>query len=66
MKKLVLVALLGLGSTPAFSSFLTPLEPTNCPQNYLAVICSNGCIYDNACYAEAAGATGCVLYNNAF
>lgn len=63
MKKLVLVALLGLASSPAFSSF--PLGPVvNCPLNYEPVICSNGCIYDNSCFAAADGATGCVPYTD--
>ena len=68
MKKLSLVSRLTLAATlmlgalavPASSWTLPP--PTNCPQNYAPVICSNGQVYSNSCYASAAGATGCVPY----
>jgi hypothetical protein len=33
-----------------------------CPDVYDPVICSNGQVYGNACYAGKAGATGCVPY----
>ena len=29
---------------------------------YAPVICSNGIVYDNSCFANAAGATGCTPY----
>lgn len=38
------------------------LLPVDCPSNYEPVICSNGVIYGNSCYAIADGATGCVPY----
>jgi hypothetical protein len=34
----------------------------HCPDVYDPVICSNGQIYGNSCYASRAGATGCVPY----
>lgn len=33
-----------------------------CPDVYAPVICSNGQVYGNGCYAGKAGATGCVPY----
>jgi len=32
----------------------------NCLDVWQPVICSNGVVYSNACYAARAGATGCV------
>ena len=34
-----------------------------CEATYSPVICSNGVIYDNRCYADADCATGCQPYN---
>jgi hypothetical protein len=34
-----------------------------CEAIYAPVICSNGVIYDNRCYADADCATGCQPYN---
>jgi len=36
---------------------------TVCPDIVAPVICSNGRIYINGCYAAKAGATGCHPYN---
>lgn len=36
--------------------------PPVCPQIYAPVICSNGKIYPNQCYADRHHATGCVPY----
>jgi len=36
-----------------------------CPDVWDPVICSNGQIYSNSCYAKAACATGCVPYRDA-
>lgn len=36
-----------------------------CPDVYQPVICSNGGIYSNACYASLACATDCVPYGGA-
>ena len=35
-----------------------------CPENYAPVICSNGRVYSNACFASLDCATGCVPYGN--
>jgi hypothetical protein len=34
----------------------------NCPEVYDPVICSNGVVYGNSCFAYLACATGCVPY----
>jgi hypothetical protein len=34
----------------------------NCPEVHDPVICSNGVVYSNACFAGLACATGCVPY----
>ena len=36
--------------------------PKVCPLIYAPVICSNGKVYVNQCYADKAHATGCVPY----
>jgi len=36
---------------------------TNCPDVWNPVICSNGQVYSNLCYAGLAHAHGCVPYN---
>ena len=36
-----------------------------CPDVWKPVICSNGQVYSNSCYASAACATGCVPYGDA-
>jgi hypothetical protein len=36
-----------------------------CPDVYSPVICSNGVVYSNSCYASLACATGCVPYADA-
>jgi hypothetical protein len=36
-----------------------------CPDVWDPVICSNGVVYSNSCYARAACATGCVPYRDA-
>lgn len=50
------LALSALAATP--SEAARPL----CPDVYDPVICSNGRVYSNSCYASVAGATGCVPY----
>jgi hypothetical protein len=34
----------------------------NCPEVYQPVICSNGVVYSNSCFASLDCATGCVPY----
>jgi hypothetical protein len=36
-----------------------------CPENYAPVICSNGVVYANSCFASLDCATGCVPYGDA-
>jgi hypothetical protein len=57
MKKLALVALLALATTPAFAS--RPEGSWECPLNYAPVRCSDGLVYGNSCEAQHYGATGC-------
>jgi len=38
--------------------------PPVCPQIYAPVICSNGKVYVNQCYADRHHATGCVPYGD--
>ena len=35
-----------------------------CPDVWNPVICSNGVVYSNGCYASKAGATGCVPFGD--
>lgn len=37
-------------------------RPGACPLNYAPVICSDGVVYSNSCFASLACATGCVPY----
>ena len=53
---LVTVALAALAAA-AFAS-----GPPVCPEVYAPVICSNGHIYPNLCYAQKAHAKNCVPY----
>jgi hypothetical protein len=39
-------------------------RPILCTDNWVPVICSNGVVYSNGCYAYRACATGCVPYGN--
>jgi hypothetical protein len=55
---LTLAVALGL-----FAAALTPARGTGsciCPEYYAPVTCSNGQTYSNLCFAQCAGATGCV------
>ena len=49
-------------SIPTPAAARPPGPPVNCPHIYQPVICSDGVVYDNGCYASAAGATGCEPY----
>jgi len=40
-------------------------HPGACPLNYAPVICSDGVVYSNSCFASLACATGCVPYGDA-
>jgi hypothetical protein len=67
--KFALAAALAMAalSIPSPSQAALPgnLHPIACPENYAPVICSNGVVYSNLCFASAAGATGCVPYADA-
>ncbi|MBS0197993.1 MAG: hypothetical protein JSR77_14650 [Planctomycetes bacterium] len=41
----------------------TGCGPRNCLDVWNPVICSNGVVYSNSCYAARACATGCVPFN---
>ncbi len=50
---------LGAGGGGGFGG---PCGPRNCLDVWRPVICSNGVVYSNSCYASRACATGCVPY----
>jgi len=51
-------AVIGLAS--AAQAVIRPPGRCICPDVYSPVTCSNGVTYSNQCYANCAGATGCV------
>jgi len=60
------IALTGVLGASAVSSAAPKCKPNPnaiCPLYYDPVICSNGQVYSNQCFASAACATGCVPYN---
>lgn len=60
------LALSGVVSVGAVSTAQAKCKPNPnaiCPFIYSPVICSNGQVYSNQCFADAACATGCVPYN---
>lgn len=61
---LLVALLLPLASgAPADAQVQRPGKPYACPDVYAPVICSDGNVYSNSCYASVAGATGCVPYD---
>ena len=71
MKKLSLkLALAAALTVSALSIPTTSQAASGCPRNvncldvWQPVICSNGVIYSNGCYAYRACATGCVPYGD--
>jgi hypothetical protein len=68
MMKLGLFALV-MGAL-AYSSTAVAKKPSGgggdvqCPDVWDPVICSDGLVYSNYCYASVAGATGCVPYGD--
>jgi hypothetical protein len=70
MSKKFLTRLLGVALVLFAGGMLTEsafaFGPKLCPQIYAPVICSNGKVYVNQCYADKAHATGCVPYGAAF
>lgn len=53
---------LSLGARPADAVAQCPRQGILCADVYNPVICSNGQVYGNGCYAYVACATGCVPY----
>jgi hypothetical protein len=53
------VAVAGFGIRSAVAR-----PPCYCPDVWLPVICSNGHVYSNMCFAGCAGATGCVPFGD--
>jgi hypothetical protein len=69
MTKLFLVPKLALAAGLVAGALSIPAPaaarpPVLCPDVYQPVICSDGVVYSNGCYASAAGATGCVPYGD--
>jgi len=59
-----LSSVVGFGAvTNAEAAKCKPDPNAICPFIYAPVICSNGQVYSNQCFANAACATGCVPYN---
>jgi len=52
-----------LGALAALASS-TFAGPPLCPDLYAPVICNNGKVYPNQCYADRAKAKGCVPYGD--
>ena len=65
MNRKLLARLFGLALVVCAGGLLaetTQAGPPLCPQIYAPVICSNGKIYPNQCYADKAHAKNCVPY----
>jgi hypothetical protein len=65
MNKKLITRLSALGLVVFAGSLLataTQAGPPLCPQIYAPVICSNGKVYPNQCYADRAHAKDCVPY----
>lgn len=57
---LALAVVLGVSTASAARPPRPPVNPCLCYDLYLPVLCPNGQVYSNACYAGCAGQTGCV------
>jgi hypothetical protein len=64
--KLALAAVLVAGAASIPARALTAGGGGACPENYNPVICSNGVVYGNLCFANLDHATGCVPYATTF
>jgi hypothetical protein len=51
---------LGVSTASAARPPRPPFDPCLCMDVWMPVLCSDGQIYSNYCYAGCAGATGCV------
>lgn len=61
--RLSAVLLVALAGGALASTALAGGGGSNCPDVWNPVICSNGQVYSNLCYANLAKAKGCVPYN---
>ena len=69
-RRLVRILTIGVLSVAAYGGFTElradrggcrPVRPQCiCPLVFAPVVCERGCTYSNACFAECAGATGCI------
>jgi len=69
MKKKLIVRLSGIALTVFAVGALAASSsagPPVCPQLWAPVICSNGKVYPNQCYADKAHAKDCVPYGAGF
>ncbi|MGH7244254.1 MAG: hypothetical protein ACREJD_12645 [Phycisphaerales bacterium] len=55
---------IGVAAYAGSALAVRPHDPPACPDVYAPVICSNGYVYGNGCYAFLAGATNCVPYTD--
>jgi len=53
-------AAIGFGAMSLFAAPAAAKRPCICPHVYAPVTCDNGVTYSNGCFANCAGATGCV------
>ncbi len=58
----VATCIAGLTATATTAEAKRPGGGYHCPDVWQPVICADGNIYSNFCYASLAGATGCVLW----
>ena len=63
--KLAFALILTVGALLSPAASARPYPPYACPDVYSPVICSDGHVYSNSCYASLAGAKDCVPYNDA-
>jgi hypothetical protein len=68
MKKLIArlsaLALVGVAGMMLANAARAAGGGSNCPDIYDPVICSNGVVYPNGCYARLAKAKNCVPYGD--
>jgi len=62
--RLSLLSLAALAFGALASSTFAAGGGIQCPDVWKPVICSNGVVYSNACYASRAHATNCVPYGD--
>lgn len=68
-KSITVVALAGAavyGGLAASALARPPFQVCTCPHVYAPVLCPNGQVYSNSCFAGCEGQTGCVPYEDWF